>query len=111
VLANTATTAAQPSTEPVPDVGDDFEKLKAAREKEKLVRQQMNLARTISTAPGVDPSGVVPLVPVVPVAVPMSSAVPQATAMPATASSADLLAGGDPVTSSTIKSEDVAPGS
>ncbi|XP_034486625.1 bestrophin-4 isoform X2 [Drosophila innubila] len=106
LLANTAAAA-----EPVPDVGDDFEKLKAAREKEKLVRQQMNLARTISTAPGVDASGVVPLVPVVPVAVSMASVAPQATALPAAASSADLLAGGDPVTSSPIKSEDVAPSS
>lgn len=108
VLANTAAEAA-------PDVGDDFEKLKAAREKEKLVRQQMNLARTISTAPGVDPSGVVPLVPVVPVAMPMMAPIaPQAnttTALPAVASSADLLAGGEPVTNSTTKSEDATQGS
>nr|ABD64823.1 Best1 [Drosophila virilis] len=108
ILANTAADAA-------PDVGDDFEKLKAAREKEKLVRQQMNLARTISTAPGVDPSGVVPLVPVVPVAMPMMApTAPQpntTTALPAVASSADLLAGGEPVTNSTTKSEDATPGS
>ncbi|XP_064545899.1 bestrophin-2 isoform X4 [Drosophila montana] len=108
VLANTAAEAA-------PDVGDDFEKLKTAREKEKLVRQQMNLARTISTAPGVDPSGVVPLVPVLPVAMPMMAPIaPQAnatTALPAVASSADLLAGGEPVTNSTIKSQDATPGS
>ncbi|XP_015027365.2 bestrophin-2 isoform X4 [Drosophila virilis] len=108
ILANTAADAA-------PNVGDDFEKLKAAREKEKLVRQQMNLARTISTAPGVDPSGVVPLVPVVPVAMPMMApTAPQpntTTALPAVASSADLLAGGEPVTNSTTKSEDATPGS
>ncbi|KAL7731052.1 hypothetical protein ACLKA6_014269 [Drosophila palustris] len=106
LLANTAAAAADPE-----DVGDDFAKLKAAREKEKLVRQQMNLARTISTAPGVDPSGAVPLMPVVPVAVSMASVAPQATTLPVTSSSADLLAGGDTVTNSTIKSEDVAPGS
>ncbi|KAM8704064.1 hypothetical protein ACLKA7_008642 [Drosophila subpalustris] len=106
LLANTAAAAADPE-----DVGDDFAKLKAAREKEKLVRQQMNLARTISTAPGVDPSGAVPLMPVVPVAVSMASVAPQATTLPVTSSTADLLAGGDTVTNSTIKSEDVAPGS
>ncbi|KAH8397681.1 hypothetical protein KR215_006750 [Drosophila sulfurigaster] len=117
VAAAAATAAATAATaEPVPDEGDDFEKLKAAREKEKLKRQQINLARTISTAPGVDPSGV-PLVPVVPVAVPIAAVGPQAqaqaqaTALPTTASSADLLSGNDPVSSSTIKSEDVAPGS
>lgn len=100
--------------EPVPDVGDDFEKLKVAREKEKLMRQQINLARTISTAPGVDPSGVaVPMVPVVPVGVPIAATiVPQAVAtLPANASSGDLLAGGDPVSSSTIKSDDITTGS
>lgn len=97
-----------------PDVGDDFEKLKAAREKEKLMRQQINLARTISTAPGVDPNvGVaVPLVPVVPVGVPMPTVVPQAVAtLLPVASSGDLLGGGEPVSSSTIKSEDVTTGS
>ncbi|XP_060649346.1 bestrophin-2 isoform X4 [Drosophila nasuta] len=115
VAAAAATAAATAATaEPVPDEGDDFEKLKAAREKEKLKRQQINLARTISTAPGVDPSGV-SLVPVVPVAVPIAAVAPQAqaqaTALPTNASSADLLSGNDPVSSSTIKSEDVAPGS
>lgn len=97
-----------------PDVGDDFEKLKNAREKEKLMRQQINLARTISTAPGVDPSAgvAVPLVPVVPVGVPMPTVVPQAVAtLPPVASSGDLLGGGEPVSSSTIKSEDVTTGS
>lgn len=103
VLANTA-------ADPAPDVGDDFEKLRAAREKEKLVRQQMNLARTISTAPGVDASGVPVVVPVALVAPP--AAQPSApTTMTAVASSADLLAGTDPVTSSTIKSEDATTGS
>ncbi|XP_023174304.2 bestrophin-2 isoform X4 [Drosophila hydei] len=103
VLANTA-------ADPAPDVGDDFEKLRAAREKEKLVRQQMNLARTISTAPGVDASGVPVVVPVALVAPP--AAQPSApTTMTAVASSADLLVGTDPVTSSTIKSEDATTGS
>lgn len=88
------------AAEPEVDEGDDFEKLKAAREKEKLMRQQKNLARTISTAPGVDASAV-PLVPVIPVAIP----VPQAN-MPEVPSSADLLAGAELVPSSTMKSED-----
>ncbi|XP_070137440.1 bestrophin-2 isoform X3 [Drosophila bipectinata] len=93
------------AAEPEVDEGDDFEKLKAAREKEKLMRQQKNLARTISTAPGVDPTAV-PLVPVIPVAVP----VPQAN-LPEIPSSADLLAGGELVPSSTMKSEDAINGS
>ncbi|KAH8307569.1 hypothetical protein KR044_003452 [Drosophila immigrans] len=112
VLANAATATA---AEPAPDEGDDFEKLKVAREKEKLMRQQINLARTISTAPGVDPIGVVPLVPVVPVPLAIPSVAPQPpfqpTALPTSATSADLFAGNDPVSSSTIKSEDVVPGS
>ncbi|XP_037948720.1 bestrophin-2-like isoform X4 [Teleopsis dalmanni] len=41
------------------DEGDDFEKLKAAREKERLERQKLKLARTISTAPGVEGTTVV----------------------------------------------------
>ncbi|KPU79237.1 uncharacterized protein Dana_GF17535, isoform D [Drosophila ananassae] len=93
------------AAEPEVDEGDDFEKLKAAREKEKLMRQQKNLARTISTAPGVDASAV-PLVPVIPVAIP----VPQAN-MPEVPSSADLLAGAELVPSSTMKSEDAVNGS
>ncbi|XP_030244017.1 protein PRRC2A-like, partial [Drosophila navojoa] len=103
VLANTA-------AEPPPDAGDDFEKLRAAREKEKLVRQQMNLARTISTAPGVDASGVPVVVPVALVAPP--AAQPAApTPLRTVPSNADLLAGTDPVTNSTIKSEDATTGS
>lgn len=118
LLPSTAAAAQAPAApapaEPVPDEGDDFEKLKASREKEKLMRQQINLARTISTAPGVDPSAAVavPLVPVVPVGVPMPTVVPQAVAtLQPVASSGDLLGGGEPVSSSTIKSEDVTTGS
>ncbi|BFF90924.1 bestrophin-2 [Drosophila madeirensis] len=88
-------TAAEPE-----DEGDDFEKLKAAREKEKLVRQQKNLARTISTAPGVDAATVA------------ASMAAQANAvLTAAASSADLLAAGDLMPSSTMKSENAANGS
>ncbi|XP_016950329.1 bestrophin-2 isoform X1 [Drosophila biarmipes] len=86
------------------DEGDDFDKLKAAREKEKLMRQQKNLARTISTAPGMETTAV-PMVPMIPVNV----AVPQSQ-MPAVASSADLLAGGE-LSNSTMKSEDAINGS
>ncbi|XP_017855674.1 PREDICTED: bestrophin-3 isoform X1 [Drosophila arizonae] len=101
---------ANPAAEPPPDTGDDFEKLRAAREKEKLVRQQMNLARTISTAPGVDASGVPVVVPVALVAPP--AAQPAApTPLRTVPSNADLLAGTDPVTNSTIKSEDATTGS
>ncbi|XP_022210643.1 bestrophin-2 isoform X1 [Drosophila obscura] len=82
------------------DDGDDFEKLKAAREKEKLVRQQKNLARTISTAPGVDAA-----------AVAVSMAAQANAVLTAVASSADLLAGGDLVPSSTMKSENATNGS
>ncbi|XP_039491774.1 bestrophin-2 isoform X4 [Drosophila santomea] len=92
--------AAQPE-----DEGDDFDKLKAEREKEKLMRQQKNLARTISTAPGMEATAV-PLVPMVPVNV----AVQQAQLQPV-ASSADLLAGGDQFSNSTMKSEDAINGS
>nr|XP_036674765.1 uncharacterized protein LOC108006769 isoform X1 [Drosophila suzukii]XP_036674766.1 uncharacterized protein LOC108006769 isoform X1 [Drosophila suzukii]XP_036674767.1 uncharacterized protein LOC108006769 isoform X1 [Drosophila suzukii] len=84
----------------VEDEGDDFDKLKAAREKEKLMRQQKNLARTISTAPGMEATAV-PMMPMIPVNV----AVPQAQ-MPAVASSADLLAGGELLSNSTMKSQD-----
>ncbi|XP_016977558.1 bestrophin-2 isoform X4 [Drosophila rhopaloa] len=87
------------------DEGDDFDKLKAEREKEKLMRQQKNLARTISTAPGMEATAV-PLVPIVPVNV----AVPQAQ-LPAVASSADLLVGGEVLSNSTMKSEDAVNGS
>ncbi|KRG00808.1 bestrophin-2 isoform X6 [Drosophila mojavensis] len=101
---------ANPAAEPPPDTGDDFEKLRAAREKEKLVRQQMNLARTISTAPGVDASGVPVVVPVALVAPP--AAQPAApTPLRTVPSNADLLAGTNPVTNSTIKSEDATTGS
>ncbi|XP_017038158.1 bestrophin-2 isoform X3 [Drosophila kikkawai] len=93
-LLNQAQAAVEPE-----DEGDDFEKLKAAREKEKLMRQQKNLARTISTAPGVE-------VPMIPVAV----AVPPAT-VPSVPSSADLLGGGELLPSSTMKSEDAVNGS
>ncbi|SPP87722.1 bestrophin-2 isoform X3 [Drosophila guanche] len=93
VLASS--TAAEPE-----DEGDDFEKLKAAREKEKLARQQKNLARTISTAPGVDAATVA------------ASMAAQANAvLTAAASSADLLAAGDLVPSSTMKSENATNGS
>ncbi|XP_032576998.1 bestrophin-2 isoform X4 [Drosophila sechellia] len=85
--------------------GDDFDKLKAEREKEKLMRQQKNLARTISTAPGMEATAV-PMVPMVPVNV----AVQQAQLQPV-ASSADLLAGGDQFSNSTMKSEDAINGS
>ncbi|XP_070851885.1 bestrophin-2 isoform X4 [Drosophila suzukii] len=84
----------------VEDEGDDFDKLKAAREKEKLMRQQKNLARTISTAPGMEATAV-PMMPMIPVNV----AVPQAQ-MPTVASSADLLAGGELLSNSTMKSQD-----
>jgi len=77
----------------VEDEGDDFDKLKAAREKEKLMRQQKNLARTISTAPGMEATAV-PMVPMIPVNV----AVPQAQ-MPTVASSADLLVRTSPTSS------------
>ncbi|KAH8267343.1 hypothetical protein KR018_011797 [Drosophila ironensis] len=95
VLANTT------APEPEVDDGDDFEKLKAAREKEKLLRQQKNLARTISTAPGVE-------VPVIPVSVPVMAAA-NLQGLP---SSADLLAAAaELVPSSTLKSEDATTGS
>ncbi|EDX13512.1 GD20729, partial [Drosophila simulans] len=87
------------------DEGDDFDKLRAEREKEKLMRQQKNLARTISTAPGMEATAV-PMVPMVPVNV----AVQQAQLQPV-ASSADLLAGGDQFSNSTMKSEDAINGS
>ncbi|KAH8382397.1 hypothetical protein KR009_003317 [Drosophila setifemur] len=100
VLANTS------ATEPV-DEGDDFEKLKAAREKEKLMRQQKNLARTISTAPGVEATAV----PMIPVQIPvqMPAPVPVPANLVGVASSADLLAGGE--LNSTMKSEDAVNGS
>ncbi|XP_017118982.1 bestrophin-4 isoform X2 [Drosophila elegans] len=85
------------------DEGDDFDKLKAEREKEKLMRQQKNLARTISTAPGME-GAAVPLVPLIPVNVPQAQ-------MPAVASSGDLLAGGEVLSNSTMKSEDAVNGS
>ncbi|XP_033240029.1 bestrophin-2 isoform X3 [Drosophila pseudoobscura] len=85
------------------DEGDDFEKLKAAREKEKLVRQQKNLARTISTAPGVDAAAVAQA------QVQAQAMAAQANAvLTAVASSADLLAGAELVPSSTMKSDNVA---
>ncbi|EDW83019.1 uncharacterized protein Dwil_GK22536, isoform A [Drosophila willistoni] len=95
------------------DDGDDFEKLKAAREKEKLMRQQKTLVRTISTAPGVEQAAV-PLVPGVPVTMPIGAIVSQVNnpaVISAVPSSADLLGGGEPVSSSTIKSEDATTGS
>ncbi|XP_068157603.1 bestrophin-2 isoform X2 [Drosophila tropicalis] len=106
VLASTV------NSEPVDD-GDDFEKLKAAREKEKLLRQQKTLVRTISTAPGVEQAAV-PLVPGVPVTMPIGAIVSQVNnpaVISAVPSSADLLGGGEPVSSSTIKSEDATTGS
>ncbi|XP_037725752.1 bestrophin-2 isoform X3 [Drosophila subpulchrella] len=92
--------AAAAAAAQVEDEGDDFDKLKAAREKEKLMRQQKNLARTISTAPGMEATAV-PMVPMIPVNV----AVPQAQ-MPTVASSADLLADGELLSNSTMKSQD-----
>ncbi|XP_012159035.1 bestrophin-1 isoform X4 [Ceratitis capitata] len=56
------------------DEGDDFDKLKAAREKERQQRQQQKLARTISTAPGVD--GGPTVVPVVAAAIIPTAVVP-----------------------------------
>ncbi|EDV49656.1 bestrophin-2 isoform X2 [Drosophila erecta] len=87
------------------DEGDEFDKLKAEREKEKLMRQQKNLARTISTAPGMEATAV-PMVPIVPVNVAV-----QAAQLQPVASSADLLAGGDQFSNSTMKSEDAINGS
>ncbi|XP_018799590.1 PREDICTED: bestrophin-1 isoform X5 [Bactrocera latifrons] len=80
----------------VEDEGDDFDKLKAAREKERMQRQQQKLARTISTAPGIDGGPtVVPVVAaaiipttVVPAPAPAVAAAPVATT--ATAASAAL---------------------
>lgn len=115
------------------DEGDDFDKLKATREKERLQRQQQKLARTISTAPGIDggptvvpvvaaaiiPTTVVPAPAQVPAAatVPMPAAATTATAAPAAApvhplstisSSEDLLTNDPnasvvPLTSSIVK--------
>ncbi|XP_011185829.1 bestrophin homolog 22 isoform X1 [Zeugodacus cucurbitae] len=56
------------------DEGDDFDKLKATREKERLQRQQQKLARTISTAPGID--GGPTVVPVVAAAIIPTTVVP-----------------------------------
>ncbi|XP_033149945.1 bestrophin-2 isoform X2 [Drosophila busckii] len=100
-----AAAAAATAAEPAPDVGDDFEKLKAAREKEKLVRQQINLARTISTAPGVDATGVVVPMPVAMAAV---AAMPTGSALPTAGSSANLL---DQIAAAAVKSEDATTGS
>ncbi|XP_049303311.1 bestrophin-1 isoform X5 [Bactrocera dorsalis] len=58
----------------VEDEGDDFDKLKAAREKERMQRQQQKLARTISTAPGID--GGPTVVPVVAAAIIPTTVVP-----------------------------------
>ncbi|XP_067619030.1 bestrophin-2a isoform X5 [Eurosta solidaginis] len=78
------------------DEGDDFDKLKAAREKERLQRQQQKLARTISAAPGID--GGPTVVPVVAAAIIPATVVPTPTApapvsqpLSTVPSSADLL--------------------
>uniref|UniRef100_A0A1A9WJQ5 Uncharacterized protein n=1 Tax=Glossina brevipalpis TaxID=37001 RepID=A0A1A9WJQ5_9MUSC len=46
------------------DGADDFEKLKAEREKQRQERQKQKFARTVSTAPGVEnaPATIVPVV-------------------------------------------------
>ncbi|XP_053946786.1 uncharacterized protein LOC128855685 isoform X2 [Anastrepha ludens] len=62
------------------DEGDDFDKLKATREKERFQRQQQKMARTISTAPGVE--GGPTVVPVV------AAAIIPATVMPTPAAPA-----------------------
>lgn len=42
----------QPKTEPPPEeAADDFEKLRQAREKERIERQKQKIARSISTQP------------------------------------------------------------
>ncbi|XP_039970726.1 bestrophin-1 isoform X4 [Bactrocera neohumeralis] len=67
----------------VEDEGDDFDKLKAAREKERMQRQQQKLARTISTAPGID--GGPTVVPVVAAAIIPTTVVPAPAPAVATA--------------------------
>ncbi|XP_054727733.1 bestrophin-1 isoform X4 [Anastrepha obliqua] len=64
------------------DEGDDFDKLKATREKERFQRQQQKMARTISTAPGVE--GGPTVVPVVAAAI-IPAAVMPTPAAPAPA--------------------------
>lgn len=95
---------------------DDFEKLKAEREKERLERQKQKFARQISTAPGTDNAAAPTIVPVVAAAIipaaPATStaetqngtqSVVSASTIPTTGSNADLLSITEPVTHSTQK--------
>ncbi|XP_014095166.1 bestrophin-1 isoform X5 [Bactrocera oleae] len=72
----------------VEDEGDDFDKLKATREKERLQRQQQKLARTISTAPGID--GGPTVVPVVAAALIAATTAPVATPVTAAPAAAPV---------------------
>ncbi|XP_036324152.1 bestrophin-1 isoform X3 [Rhagoletis pomonella] len=93
------------------DEGDDFDKLKAAREKERMQRQQQKLARTISAAPGVD--GGPTVVPVVAAAIIPTAVMQQPAPQPPLSnvpSGADLLTSNaavntnvEPLTTSTAK--------
>ncbi|XP_023302366.2 bestrophin-2 isoform X4 [Lucilia cuprina] len=94
---------------------DDFEKLKAEREKERLERQKQKFARQISTAPGGEkvPTTIVPMVAAAIIANPAVSTADAQNAtqavgttgstLPTTSSNADLLSITEPVTHSTQK--------
>ncbi|XP_065372538.1 bestrophin-2 isoform X2 [Calliphora vicina] len=93
---------------------DDFEKLKAEREKERLERQKQKFVRQISTVPGTEnvPTTMVPVMgapiitnPVVSTADAQNTTQPVVTpsTLPTTSSNADLLSITEPVTHSTQK--------
>lgn len=84
---------------------DDFEKLKAEREKERLERTKQKIARTISTAPGND--NIVPVVAaaIVPATSGSCAATP-VSLLPPGVSNADLLSITEPVTNSTVKTNE-----
>lgn len=93
------------------DESDDFEKLKAEREKERLERQKQKFVRQISTAPGTENvAASTTIVPAVVTAAiltnPVVSNVPSATqtptsTLPPTGVSVDLLNITEPVTQAT----------
>lgn len=92
---------------------DDFEKLKAEREKERMERQKQKFARTISTVPGAE---IVPVVEAAIVPAAQQAAAPASTnasttatpvtTLPPASSIIDLLSISEPVTNSTTKTND-----
>ncbi|XP_073817463.1 bestrophin 1 isoform X2 [Musca autumnalis] len=101
---------------------DDFEKLKAEREKERLERQKQKFARSMSTAPGAEivPVVAAAIIPAAAAAVPTagaqqsqsttnnnsSASATPVTTLPPASSIIDLLSISEPVTNSTTKNND-----